>query len=351
MIFKKLKINNTTLKNRIVVSPMCQYSGINGKPTLWHYHHLSNLAKSGAGLLMLESTAVNKNGKISINDLCLSNKIQEKSLKKLIEHLSKVSDISLGIQISHSGRKGSSFVPWIKSNTPLKKHKWQTFAPSAIRRDINWPEPKTLLVKQINQIINDFRKTAIRAKRIGFDCLEIHMAHGYLLHQFLSPISNKRQDDYGGSFTNRSKLLLQIAKEVRKVWPKDKILGARITATDHLKNGIKINDAINFVNKLKLIGLDYVCVSSGGIIPITKLKFKKAFREKLSKKIKSKTKIITRITGEVDDYKTIERLLKNGSADLIAVGRKFIKEPNWLNRVAKMNNVKGYIPNQYLRCY
>ncbi len=247
MIFNNLKINKIKLKNRIVVSPMCQYSSKNGSPTSWHYHHLSRLASSGAGLVMIESTAISKNGKISSKDLCLSNKTQEKNLKKLKIFLNEISDTPIGIQLSHAGRKGSSNLPWIKSNSPLKKNFWQTYAPSSIKRDKNWPTPKKLTLSQIKKIINDFKNSAQRAKRIGFECLEIHMAHGYLLHQFLSPISNKRTDKYGGNFSNRAKFLLQIAEEIRKIWPKNKILGARITATDHLKDGLKIEDSIKFV--------------------------------------------------------------------------------------------------------
>ena len=351
MIFNKLRINKILMKNRIVVSPMCQYSAKDGSPTIWHHNHLAKLASSGAGMLMIESTAIKKNGKISHADLCLSNNTQERNFKKLKNYIKKISDIPIGVQISHAGRKGSSFIPWIKSNTSLKKKaSWQTYAPSSIKRDKNWPIPKSLNLKQINKIIISFKNTAKRIKRIGFECLEIHMAHGYLLHQFLSPVSNKRVDQYGNSKKNRANLALKIAKEIRRIWPKDKILGARITATDHLDNGITINESIDFIKKLRKIGFDYVCVSSGGIIPITKLKFKKAFRQNLSKKIKKKTKILTRVTGQIDDIKTANRILKNGSADFVAVARKFIKDPQWILREAKKKNIKNYIPNQYLRC-
>lgn len=350
MLFKKLKINKISLKNRIVVSPMCQYSSENGSPSIWHYSHLSKLATSGAGLLIMESTAVSKNGKISHKDLCLSNKTQEKNFKKLISFLKKVSEIKLGIQISHAGRKGSSEIPWIKANYALKKNSWQTYAPSAIKRSKNWPKPKALSKKQIDKIILDFKNTALRVKKIGFDCLELHMAHGYLLHQFLSPISNKRSDKYGGNDVNRQKIPLKIASEIRKIWPRNKILGARITATDHMENGIKINDSIKFVKKLKNLGFDYVCVSSGGIIPITNLRPKKAFRKNLCKKIKSEVKIITRSSGQIDDFKTIDDLLENKSLDLVATGRKFINDPHWLIREAKKRKLMTYIPQQYNRC-
>ena len=350
MPFNNLRIKNINLKNRMVISPMCQYSAINGSPSIWHYNHLSKLATSGAALLILESTAVSKNGKISHMDLCLSNKTQEKNFKSLLNYLRKISDIKLGVQISHSGRKGSSEIPWLKPNSPLKKKSWQTYAPSSIKRSNGWPTPKSLSKKQIDKIILDFKNTALRVKRIGFDCLELHMAHGYLLHQFLSPISNKRSDKYGGNDTNRQKIPLKIASEIRKIWPRNKILGARITATDHLKKGINITESIKFVKKLKTLGFDYVCVSSGGIIPITNLRQKKAFRKNLCKKIKSEVKIITRASGQIDDFKTIDYLLENKSLDLVATGRKFINDPHWLIREAKKRKLMTYIPKQYIRC-
>lgn len=352
MLFKKLKINKVELKNRIVVSPMCQYSAVNGCPTEWHYDHLSKLANSGAGMLMIESTAVNKSGKITHSDLCLNNNLQEKKFKQLKKYINKKSKIPIGIQISHSGRKGSAHVPWIKSNTALnKKNKsWQTFAPSAIKRDKKWPVPKSLTKNQILGLIKDFRNTAIRAKKIDFECLEIHMAHGYLLHQFLSPISNLRKDEFGKDFFSRMYVPLKIAKEIRKIWPKDKILGARITGTDHLQDGINLKESIALTKQLEKIGFDYVCVSSGGILPITKMKFKKAFREKLSKKIKNSTSILIRTSGQIDDTNIANKILTTKSADLVGIARKFIKDPMWIIKEAKIKNIKGYTPNPYLKC-
>ena len=349
MLFKKIKINKVILKNRIVVSPMCQYSGKNGCPTNWHFSHLSKLINSGAGMLMIESTAVENNGKISHRDLCLSNKKQEKKFKELKNFLGKINKTPIGLQISHSGRKGSSFVPWEKKNKPLnKKNKsWQTYSASPLKRDINWPTPKELTKKKIITLLKKFRDTAIRARRVGFECLEIHMAHGYLLHQFLSPISNKRNDEFGRS---KHSFPLDIAREVRKIWPKEKILGARITATDHLKDGINFKDSIDLVNNLKKIGFDYVCVSSGGILPITNMKIKKAFRKNLSKKIKKNSSILVRASGSIDNINLAEQLIKNNFADLIAVGRKFIKDPNWILSETKKRKMQEYIPKQYLRC-
>jgi 2,4-dienoyl-CoA reductase-like NADH-dependent reductase (Old Yellow Enzyme family) len=351
MIFKPIRINKIKLINRIVVSPMCQYSARNGEPTNWHLNHLSKLLNSGAGLLMIESTAVSRNGRITHGDLCLSNRKQEKKFKELKIKLNKLSKIPLGIQISHAGRKASSFKPWIKYNAPLNKknQSWQTYAPSAIRRDKNWPIPKALKKNQILKIIKDFKNTAIKAKNIGFDCLEIHMAHGYLLHQFISPISNKRNDEFGGSLNNRLNLPLQISQEIKKVWPKKKILGARITATDHLPNGIKINEAIYLVKKLEKIGFDYVCVSSGGILPKTNLKFRDSFRARLAKKIKKETNMIVRTSGLINNINQANSIIKKKCADIVAIGRKFINDPYWIIR--KFPKYKRNLPKQYLSSF
>ncbi len=350
MIFQNLKINNIKLKNRIVISPMCQYSSVNGSPSKWHYTHLENLSSTGASMVLIESTAVNKHGKITDADMCLYNNNHEKNLKKLIKFLKSKNNIKYGIQLSHAGRKGSSYVPWIKSNTPLPKSKsWKTFSASAISRSRKWPKPQQMTKLQIKTIIKNFKSSALRANRIKFDCLELHMAHGYLLHQFFSPISNKRTDEYGGSLKNRSRLLNEIAHEVRKVWPKNKILGARITGTDHLKNGLTINDAIALAKNLKKIGFDYISISSGGILPITNMKQKEAFRVEMAKKIKNHSKLLTTTSGMITKHKISEKIIRNKEIDFITIARVIVKNPMWIFQLAKNNNIKNYIPNQYKR--
>ena len=352
-ILNPFKINGVTLRNRFTVASMCQYSAKNGNPSKWHYGHLQQLANSGAGMLMLESTAVKMRGRITFKDLALANKTNEISLKKLIKYIRAISKIPLGLQISHAGRKGSAQIPWIKSNRPLKKKqkKWTTYAPSAIRRDSHWPVPKALSISQIKKIIDDFKNCAKRAKRIGFDCLEIHMAHGYLLHEFFSPISNKRKDIYGGSLENRCKLLVEIVKVIRKVWPKNKILGARVTGKDWLKSGSTVDDCVFLVNKLKKSGLDYVCVSSGGILSKTNIIFKPGYQIHLARKIKKKTGIITRATGMITELRQAKKIINDGSADIVNMARNFIKNPTWLIKIINKKNKKTLIPNPYKRCF
>lgn len=350
-ILKKLKINSINLDNRICISPMCQYSANKGSPSEWNYIHLKKLMQAGAGMMMIESTAVSKSGMITERDLLLSNNF--KKFKELIKKLKKISNTKIGLQISHAGRKGSAEVPWIKPNSPIinKKKSWTTFSASAIQRDLHWPFPKELSLKQIKKIIKDFQNAAIKTKRMNLDCLEIHMAHGYLLHQFFSPISNKRSDEYGGNLENRCRLLLEIAIEIRKVWPKNRILGARVNGFDWLKNGSSITDCIFLIKKLEKIGLDYVCVTSGGILPKTNIKFKPGYQVFLAKKIKAKTNLLVRTAGMIRDIKHAEKILKSKHADLISFGRKFINSPNWLINELIKRKKKVIIPNQYKKCF
>ena len=352
MIFNKVKLGKLTLKNRVVVSPMCQYSAKKGSPSKWHYSHLLKLLTSGTSMLMLESTAVNNLGKITHADLCLNTKKQGKDFKKLVSFLKSYDKKTpIGLQISHAGRKGSSHIPWVKSNTALKKTQksWRTVSASSIKKDKNWPIPKTLTQIEIKKIINDFVKTSRLANSCGFDGIEIHMAHGYLLHQFLSPISNTRKDRYGSSLKNRCRFALEIAEKVRKTWPKRKILGARITGTDHLKKGINVKDSIYLAHCLKKIGFDYICVSSGGILTKTNLKFFKGFRLSVASKIKKKVKIAVRTSGQVENLSFADKAIKKNKVDLIAVGRNFIKDPAFIYKYSKFKK-KKIIKNPYIRC-
>lgn len=349
---KKFYLNKKKLNNRICIAPMCQYSANNGNPSEWHYFHLKKLMQAGSGLLIIESTAISKEGMISKKDLSLYNKKNFTEFKKLFDYLRKISDTKIGIQLSHSGRKGSSSLPWIKSNFPLKnKAGWKTIAPSKIKRDTHWPNPKEANLKDLNKIKLDFIKSSIYAKKIGFDCLEIHMAHGYLLHQFFSPLSNRRKDSYGDNLKNRCKFLLEIAAEVRKVWPKNKVLGARVNGSDWMKKGTSIADCIFLCQNLKKIGFNYVCVSSGGVIPKTKIKFKKGYQVHLAQKIREVVGIKVKTTGNIDGIKHAEEIIRLGKADLVSFGRKFINSPNWLIKELLRYKKKINLPNQYKRCF
>ena len=336
-----LKLKNQVLKNRIVLAPMCQYSSLDGSPSNWHHVHYGKLMNSGVGMLMIESTAINFSGRISLRDLVLCQKRQVPRYKKFVSFLKS----PIGIQLSHAGRKGSSEIPWIKKNSPLKNKGWKTYAPSAIKRSENWPTPRVLTIKEIQKIKKEFIESVSKAEKAGFDCVEIHMAHGYLLHQFLSPISNKRKDIYGGSEKNRFKLPLEIIKEI-KIKFKRLIIGCRITGSDRLKDGIDINESIRFTKELEKLKVEYVCVSSGGILPITNLKIKKGFNVDLSSKIKKNTKIKVRVAGKITSIKYANKIINEKKTDLVALGRILIAEPNII-----LDKDKKLIPNQYNRSF
>jgi len=351
-IFKNLKINGINLKNRFVVSPMCQYSSINGNPVNWHYKHLNNLAHSGAALLMIEATAVEERGKITHFDMSLINNDNYKNLNKLVNYLKKRSDIKLGIQISHSGRKGSTELPWVKANKPLKSKSWKTISASPIKKELDWPTPLEMKDKDFNKVKKSFNRSTKFAQKLNLDCLELHMAHGYLLHQFFSPITNKRADKYGGSLKKRCQFLIDIGKIVRKNWPKKKILGARITGKDLIKNGIKIKDSIYLTKQLKKIGFDYVCVSSGGLVSNTDFKPRLNFNYLIAKKIKKKCNILVRVGGMIENIDFAKKIINCNDVDMISNARKYIHEPNFiLKELSKLNPKNNTIPNQYRRCY
>jgi len=352
MIFSNLKISNRILKNRVFVSPMCQYSSNKfGSPSMWHYYHLSKLIMSNAGMLIIESTAVNPRGRITNRDLCLHTKKQRKDFLDLINFLKKINkNVPICVQLSHSGRKGSSKVPWIKNNAPLKKNSWKTLAPSGVKKDKFWPKPKELNSFEIKNVINDFKSAIKFLKNSKIDGIEIHMAHGYLLHQFFSPLSNQRTDKYGGTLENRSRFLLEIGKVARKSMPHSKILGARITGEDYSANGIKLKDSIYLAKNLEKIGFNYLCISSGGIDKILK-KDLKNYRVKLSQEIKKNVSIPVGTTGELDSYKFLNYSLKTKKIDFAAIGRRFLKDPMWLTVLAKRFKKTEIIPKQYLRAF
>ena len=349
MIEKPIIIGRKKLRNRVILAPMCQYMAKNGKPTEWHYQHLGRAIISGFSKIMIESTAISYDGRITTKDLCLYNKSHMNSFKKLLKYLKALNNIPVGIQLSHAGRKGSSQIPWVKGNTPLKKNKWQTISASRIQKDIGWPLPKKIEKTKLKLLEKNFLDSAKMAIKVGFDCIEIHMAHGYLLHQFFSPISNKRNDNYGGSLENRSRFLVEISKKIYRACKNKKIiLGARITGKDWVKGGIEVNDSIYLSNQLKKIGFDYVCVSSGGIKTKTNLNVNSKYNINIAKKIKLNTSILTRVAGNIENISEANNIIKKNKADLVAFARPYLKNPNFLFNERK-KNINLEIPKPYLR--
>lgn len=330
---------------------MCQYSAVNGSASDWHTIHLGHMALSGAGLLIIEATAVNPEGRITLGDLGLYSDDNEKALSETLKKIRKYSrETAIGIQLAHAGRKGSAHVPW-EGGEPLLENEgaWQTFAPSAISRDPSWPTPEAMSIEQIEKLKNDYVKSAMRADKIGIDLLELHVAHGYLLHSFTSPISNKRTDQYGGSFENRVRLPLEIITLMRKVWPKEKPIGARVTGNDWMEGGITTEDAVRFTNLLKLAGVDYVCVSSGGIIPKTNMPTHTNYQIDLAGMVKKETDIPIQAVGLITNPTQAEEIIKQGTADMVTIARAFLDNPRWVWHAAEKLGAKIPYPPQYDR--
>ena len=346
-----ITINDLILANRAVVAPMCQYSAVDGFPSPWHFGHFHQLAMSGAGMLMLECTAITMSGRITHHDLAISSDEHFIQLSKLVKHLRYVSDIVIGLQISHAGRKGSAHPPWENNGQSLAEEdgSWQTVSSSPIARTEGWPTPRLLSQSELLQLVSEFGRAASRAQSAGFDGIEIHMAHGYLLHQFLSPISNRRTDNYGVSLNGRCLFPLEVAEKVRQQWPKNKILGARLTGDDWLDDGWNIDDCIYLTHRLKEIGFDYVCISSGGILPKTNLKSSPGYQVHLAEKVRNDTNMITRTAGIITTPSQANDIIKDGLADLIAIGRQFIRDPFFMNDAQKQLGGSPHIPRQYAR--
>src|SRR3989344_138717 len=350
-LFSPINLRKLTLQNRIVISPMCQYSAVNGSASDWHTIHLGHLALGGAGLLIIEATAVNQEGRITLSDLGLYSDDNEKALGNILEKIRKYNgNTAIGIQLAHSGRKGSTDIPWQGGSPLLQNEKaWTTFAPSDIPRDPAWPTPTEMTLEQIERLKKDYVNSTKRATRIGIDLLELHVAHGYLLHTFTSPISNHRTDQYGGNFENRVRLPLEIAEQVRKIWPKDKHMGARITGNDWLEGGITTEDAVKFAKLLKEAGLDYVCISSGGVTPKTNMPTDVNYQISLAKEVKKNVDIKVQAVGLITNPLQAEEIIASGKADMVTIARAFLDNPRWVWHAAEKLGVKIVYPPQYDR--
>ena len=351
-LFSPIQLRSVEIPNRIVISPMCQYSAVGGDSNEWHAAHYMQMAISGAGMFVIESTAISEQGRISYGDLGLYSKSNETCLANMIQSCKEYSPIIIACQLSHSGRKGSVRYPWLGGgHLSSNEGAWDTVSASPIPRYTGGAIPSALNLEQLNGIKQDFVKATQRAIKANVDIVELHIAHGYLLHQFFSPISNHRVDEYGGSLSNRMKFILEVVSDVRRTWPEDKPIGIRITAQDWLDGGSTINNCIELVLQLKEIGVDYICVSSGGIIPITNLISGIGFQVKFAGEIKKRTGMITRVTGEINNYKIAQKIIQSGDADLVAIGRSYLNDPRWAWRAATKLKEDIFIPNQYQRGY
>ena len=332
-LFSPIKLADLELANRIVVSPMCQYSADDGVASDWHINHLGMLANSGAALVVVEATGIERRGRISHGCLGLYSDDCEGALARVIAHCRRYGTAKLGIQLAHAGRKASARRPW-EGGQPLApgEDAWQTVAPSAIAFGPDWPVPHEMTAADMEHVRDGFVDAAKRAIRAGIDAIELHGAHGYLLHSFLSPISNQRSDGYGGSLAARMRYPLEIARAVRAVMPRGMPLGARITGNDWVEGGLTPDDAASFATALKAAGLDFVCISSGGISADTRPTLVANTNVQFAEKVKREAGIAT-----------------PKQADMVALARAMLDDPHWGWRAAHVLGAEVARPKQYQR--
>ena len=355
-LFSAFSLNNKIFRNRIILSPMCQYKANNGFIDEWHLQHYSRFAFSGLGGAFIEATAVSPEGRIGYGCTGIWNDDHIEGLKKITKIFREYNCRS-GIQLAHAGRKASFLRPWdgakpIETNDGNEK-KWQTIGPSAIAVNADTPTPLEMSLDDINRVKEDFKNAAIRSINAGFDMIEIHGAHGYLLHSFFSPLSNKRTDSYGGSLENRMRFGLEVVKSIKSILPNDIPLFFRISSVDGAENGTKFEENISYARELKKAGVDIIDCSSGGIggSPVlTKSKIIPGFQVPYSERIKKEANINTMAVGAIIEPDQAEDIITNGRADLIAIGRELLADTQWVYKAATkfgLSNSKDFLPDSY----
>lgn len=348
-LFEPLHLKSITLKNRIVVSPMCEYSSEDGFANDWHLVHLGSRAVGGAGLIITEATAVTAEGRITPFDLGIWKDEHITQLKRIAAFIHQQGSVA-GIQLAHAGRKASCVQPW-KGGHQLSKTEggWDVKAPSAIPFKENKVNTVAISKEDIHTIVSDFKAAAERSLKAGFQLIEIHAAHGYLLHQFLSPLSNQRTDEYGGSFDNRIRLLIEVTQAIQSVWPEKLPLVVRISATDWVESGWNDGDSVLLAKELKRLGVDLIDCSSGGNISYAKIPAQPGYQVPFAEKIKKEVQIPTGAVGLITTAKQAEEILQNEQADLILLAREFLRDPYFPLHAAKELNEDIEWPVQYLR--
>ena len=350
-LFSPLSLGKLSLPNRIIIAPMCQYSAINGEATDWHTIHLGQLSLSGAGLLIMEATAVSPEGRISYGDLGLWNNETQKALGKTLNAVRQYSDMPIGIQLAHAGRKASTGKPWddVGAISPSDKNGWQTIAPSAQAYDEHSFEPVAMSKADIAQLIADFASAAKRADELGLDLIELHGAHGYLLHQFLSPLSNKRDDEYGGSLQNRMRIVMEVFKAVRAEFNVNKPVGIRISATDWVEGGWDLEQSIVLAKALDELGCDFIHVSTAGLSPLQQIPVKPCFQVPFATAIKQAVNMPVIAVGLITEAQQAENILSEHKADAVALARGILYNPHWPWHAAAELGATVNAPKQYLR--
>ncbi|WP_392566275.1 NADH:flavin oxidoreductase/NADH oxidase [Utexia brackfieldae] len=348
-LFTPIKIGRQSLDNRLVIPPMCQYSAKDGLPTDWHLMHYGSLSHSGAGLMIMEATAICPAGRLSPFDLGLWSDDHQLAMKKLLDSIRQYSPMPIAVQLVHAGRKASMSQPW--QNFHYVKPAdggWQTVAPSAIPVNDNYGTPVALSKNEIQAIITQFAQSAIYADKAGFDMIEIHAAHGYLLHQFLSPIANQRTDEYGDSLENRIRIVIEVYQAIRAVLPTHKAVGIRISATDWIEHGWDLSQSLVLCQKLAALGCSYIHVSSGGLSDAQQIPVGPNYQVNFAQAIKSHIDIPVIAVGLITEAIQAEAIVSTGQADMVAVGRGMLYNPHWGWQAAETLQAQVIAPPQYL---
>ena len=351
LLFSPVSFGSLRLQNRIVIAPMCQYSAHDGSATDWHMMHLGSLAMSGAGLLILEATAVEPRGRISPDDLGLWCDANEAAIDRVVRAIRSYSPIPISVQLAHAGRKASTHVPWEGGGQipPGRDGGWKPVAPSAVSYAPEDPAPEALDEAEMRRICDAFSVAARRADRLELDAIELHAAHGYLLHQFLSPLSNRRRDKYGGILKNRMRYPLEVFEAVRRSFPPEKPVGVRISASDWVEDGWNLEQSITFSRELERRGAAYVHVSSGGLSPAQNIPVEPGYQVPFAEAIKKALRVPVIAVGLITEPAQAERILESGQADAIALARAMLYNPRWPWHAAAQLGAQVQAPPQYWR--
>jgi 2,4-dienoyl-CoA reductase-like NADH-dependent reductase (Old Yellow Enzyme family) len=348
-LFAPLTIRAVSFRNRIGVSPMCEYSSTEGFVNDWHLVHLGSRAVGGAGLVLTEAAAVDPRGRISPSDLGIWDAQHVPGLQRLTSFI-RAQGATVGIQLAHAGRKASTAPPWEGGTAvPPGRGGWQPVAPCADAFDAKSPVPEALDRDGILAVVAAFKRAAARARAAGFQVVEIHAAHGYLIHEFLSPLANHRTDEFGGSYDNRTRLLKQVCAAVREVWPADYPLFVRVSATDWAEGGWRPEDTVALAHHLSSVGVDLVDCSSGGIAPGIAIPAGPGYQVPFSQRIKDTTPMLTAAVGFITSPAQADQIIRNEQADLVLLGREMLRDPYWPMRAARALGQDVVWPNQYLR--
>lgn len=350
-LFSPLQLGPLTLPNRIMISPMCQYCAVEGNPIAWHFGHLGSLAMSGAGLLCMEATGVSAEARITPGCLGLYNDNNQAELQRLVDSVRAISRIPLALQLSHAGRKASSRTPWDGGSLILPAEGgWLPYGPSAVAHKPDEPPPHAMTAADIRHVIDSFAQAARRARAIGFDAIELHMAHGYLLHQFMSPLSNQRDDKYGGSLENRMRLAVEVLEAVLEASGPEMPVGVRLSATDWVDGGWDITQTVELSRRLEAAGCAFLDISSGGLAHQQKIPIGPGYQVRFAAEVKSAVKIPVVTVGLITDPGHAEQIVLEGQADIVALARGFLHDPRWPWRAAAQLGGTVVPPRQLLRC-